>query len=88
MNSENQRFYTVDEIAAELRVSRRTIERLIQAKKLKANKFGANVKIEKTDFDEFIEKTKTFKWWLQDVSDLSPEELSALDPAYEEPQQD
>ena len=57
MNEEE--FYTAKELAEKLRVNIMTIYRYIKAGKLKAYKIGKEFRIEKSEFDKFLNKTKT-----------------------------
>lgn len=55
----NQEFYTAKELADKLRVNIMTIYRYINARKLKAYKFGKEFRIDKKEFDSFLNKAKT-----------------------------
>lgn len=48
---------TVDEVAAELRVSEQTVRKLIREKKLKAFTVGTQVRIKRTDLDRYIQES-------------------------------
>jgi len=52
-------FYTAKELAEILRVNIMTIYRYIKAGKLKAHKIGKEFRIDKTEFQRFLDKTKT-----------------------------
>ena len=52
-------FYTANELAKELRVNIMTIYRYIKAKKLKAYKMGKEFRIDKEEFNKFLNKVKT-----------------------------
>ena len=52
-------FYTAEELAKEIRVNIMTIYRYIDAKKLKAYKLGKEFRIDKKEFDSFLNKAKT-----------------------------
>jgi excisionase family DNA binding protein len=52
-------FYTAKELAKKLRVNIMTIYRYIKAKKLKAYKIGKEFRIDKKEFNEFLNKVKT-----------------------------
>lgn len=52
-------FYTAQELADKLRVNIMTIYRYIKAGKLKAHKIGKEFRIEKSEFNRFMDKTKT-----------------------------
>lgn len=56
---EKQEFYTAEEVAEMLKVNIMTIYRYIKAGKIKAHKIGKNFRIEKTEFEAFLEKTST-----------------------------
>jgi excisionase family DNA binding protein len=58
MNKDKQ-FYTPKELANELRVNIMTIYRYIKAKKLKAYKIGKEFRIDKEEFNKFLNKVKT-----------------------------
>lgn len=52
-------FYTAQELAEKLNINIMTIYRYIKAGKIKAHKIGKNFRIEKTEFEAFLEKTST-----------------------------
>lgn len=54
----SDKFYTPEELATDLKVNIMTIYRYIKAKKLKAYKLGRGFRIDKTEFDKFLEKAK------------------------------
>ena len=54
-----QEFYTAKELSEKLRVNIMTIYRYIDAKKLKAYKLGKEFRIDKKEFDSFLNKAKT-----------------------------
>lgn len=54
-----EEFYTAKELAEILRVNIMTIYRYIKAKKLKAYKIGKEFRIDKAEFDNFLNKVKT-----------------------------
>jgi len=56
MVNEEDKFYTIPEVAELLKVSERSINRYIKSGKLKASKIGW-WRIKKTDLDEFLNKT-------------------------------
>ena len=59
MNTINdKKFYLVGELAKELRVSNMTIYRYIKAGRLKAYKIGGDLRINKKDYDDFLNKAK------------------------------
>jgi len=51
-------FYLVEELAEKLRVSEMTIYRYIKAKKVKAYKIGKAFRIDKKEFNNFLNKVK------------------------------
>ncbi|MEK7572698.1 MAG: helix-turn-helix domain-containing protein [Patescibacteria group bacterium] len=59
LNRATREFYTAKELAEKLRVNIMTIYRYIKAKKLKAYKFGKEFRIDKKEFDSFLNKAKT-----------------------------
>jgi len=54
-----QEFYTAQELANKLRVNIMTIYRYIKAGKLKAYKIGKEFRIDKKEFQRFLDKVKT-----------------------------
>jgi len=52
-------FYTAEELAKVLRVNIMTIYRYIKAKRLKAYKIGGQFRIDKAEFDNFLNRVKT-----------------------------
>jgi len=52
-------FYLVEELAKKLRISNMTIYRYIKAGKLKAYKIGKEFRIDKDEFNKFLNKVKT-----------------------------
>jgi excisionase family DNA binding protein len=48
-------FYTINEVASVLKVSRATVERRIREKELKTYKFGGNIRISKSDLMSFLD---------------------------------
>ncbi len=54
-------FYTAQELADKLRVNIMTIYRYIKAGKLKAYKISKEFRIDKKEFDNFLNKVKTKK---------------------------
>ena len=54
-----QEFYTAQELAEKLRVNIMTIYRYIRAGKLKAYKLGKEFRIDKKEFNNFLNKVKT-----------------------------
>lgn len=55
----NKEFYTSQELAEKLRVNIMTIYRYIKAGKIEAYKFGKEFRIDKKEFDNLLNKTKT-----------------------------
>ncbi len=51
-------FYRAEELAKKLRVSTMTIYRYIKAKKIKAYKIGKEFRIDKEEFNKFLNKVK------------------------------
>ena len=49
------KFYTINEVASLLKVSRATVERRIKDEELKTYKFGGNIRIRKRDFMSFLD---------------------------------
>ncbi len=54
-----EEFYTAKELADKLRVNIMTIYRYIDSKKLKAYKIGKEFRIDRKEFDSFLNKAKT-----------------------------
>lgn len=52
-------FYTAQELADKLRVNIMTIYRYIKAGKLRAHKLGKEFRIDKDEFNRFLDKTTT-----------------------------
>jgi len=52
-------FYTAEELAEKLRVNIMTIYRYIKAGKLKAYKMSKEFRIDKKEFNKFLDKVKT-----------------------------
>ena len=48
-------FYTINEVASLLKVSRATVERRIKDEELKSYKFGGNIMIRKRDLMSFLD---------------------------------
>lgn len=51
-------FFTVFELANEIKVSEMTIYRYIKAKKIKAYKIGKEFRIDRAEFNNFLDKVK------------------------------
>lgn len=58
-NKSKKEFYLVEELAKTLRVSNMTIYRYIKASKIKAYKIGKEFRIDKEEFQRFLDKVKT-----------------------------
>jgi excisionase family DNA binding protein len=58
MLNNNKEFYKTEELASLLQVNVMTIYRYIKAGKLKAYKLGRGFRIDKKDFDDFLNKMK------------------------------
>jgi len=54
-----EEFYTAGELAEKLKVNIMTIYRYIKAKRLKVYKIGKSYRIDRKEFDKFLEKVKT-----------------------------
>lgn len=57
--TQEKEFYLVEELAKTLRVSNMTIYRYIKAGKVKAYKIGKEFRIDKEEFNKFLNKAKT-----------------------------
>ncbi len=55
----NKEFMTAEETADILKVNIMTIYRYIKAEKIKAYKIGKEFRIEKSEFNKFLDKVKT-----------------------------
>ena len=55
---EKPTFYKVEEVAGMLQVTKMTIYRYIKAKKIKAYKIGKEIRIDGSDFQDFMESIK------------------------------
>ncbi|PIR37291.1 MAG: DNA-binding protein [Candidatus Zambryskibacteria bacterium CG10_big_fil_rev_8_21_14_0_10_42_12] len=58
-NQKEKEFYLVEELAKKIRVSNMTIYRYIKKGKVKAYKIGKEFRIEKGEFNKFLNKVKT-----------------------------
>ncbi len=56
MNKDTEKLLTLEEVAEVLRVSTRSVNRYIEAGKLKASKIGV-WRIKQSDLDRFLEET-------------------------------
>ncbi len=52
-------FYTTEEVAKGLKVSKLTIYRYIKAKKISAYKIGKEFRIDEKEFERFLNQVKT-----------------------------
>jgi len=59
MNERNNQFYTAQELANVLQINIMTIYRYIKAGKIKAYKIGKEFRIDKDEFNQFLNKVKT-----------------------------
>ena len=59
VNRKEKEFYTAQELAEKLRVNIMTIYRYIKSGKLKAYKIGKEFRIDKDEFNNFLNKVKT-----------------------------
>ena len=55
---DKKEFYTAEELAKKLRVNIMTIYRYIKAGRIKAYKIGKEFRIDKNEFDRFLNKAK------------------------------
>ena len=55
----SRKFYRAEELAKMLDVNIMTIYRYIKARRLVAHKIGKEFRIDRTDFERFMAKTKT-----------------------------
>lgn len=58
MNRNEKEFYRAEELAEKLDVNIMTIYRYIKSKKLKAYKIGKEFRIDKDEFNNFLNKVK------------------------------
>ena len=61
MSGSDKEFYTAQNLADKLGVNIMTIYRYIKAGRLKAYKIGKEFRIEKREFQRFLDSTKTNK---------------------------
>ena len=59
MKNESKYFYTAREVADILKVNIMTVYRYIKAGKITAYKIGKEFRIEKKEFDDFLDRVKT-----------------------------
>lgn len=52
-------YLSVEDIARELNVGARVVQRLIREKKLPAHRIGKEYRIARRDFDEYMRQTRT-----------------------------
>lgn len=52
-------YLSVEDIARELKVDVRVVQRLIRSKKLPAHRIGKEYRIAQRDFDEYMRQTRT-----------------------------
>jgi excisionase family DNA binding protein len=57
--NDKKEFYTAAELAEKLQLNIMTIYRYIKAHKLSAYKIGKEFRIDRKEFDSFLEKSKT-----------------------------
>jgi len=60
MNKNIEKLLTIEEVAEVLRVSTRSVNRYIEANKLKASKIGV-WRIKQSDLDNFLNETSNIK---------------------------
>lgn len=51
-------FHTREQVAKQLLISERSVDRLIKARKLRAHKFGGQVRISEEDFLAYVASTR------------------------------
>jgi len=51
-------FYSIQEIAEILKMSKRSIYRLVKTKALPAYKFGKEFRVDRQDFEDFLKQRK------------------------------
>lgn len=54
----NEKYYTLQEVAALLRVTEKTIRNLIKSGKLPASQVGNRYRIAHTDVQDYLQKTR------------------------------
>ena len=59
MQKDAKEFYTPTDLAKLLSVNVMTIYRYIKAKRLKAHKIGKEYRVDRTEFQRFLDKTST-----------------------------
>jgi excisionase family DNA binding protein len=59
MQTVEETYYTLREVAERLKVSRRTVYRWVQAKELPAYRLGGEFRITERDLEEFLEARRT-----------------------------
>jgi excisionase family DNA binding protein len=60
-NKQSKDFYTTQELADKLQVNIMTIYRYIKAKRLKAYKIGKEFRIERSEFERFLQDCSNHK---------------------------
>jgi len=58
MNKNDKEFFRAEELAKKLDINVMTIYRYIKAKKIKAYKIGKEFRIDKEEFNRFLDKVK------------------------------
>jgi excisionase family DNA binding protein len=61
MQTVEETYYTLREVAEKLKVSRRTVYRWVQAKELPAYKLGGEFRVTERDLERFLEARRTLK---------------------------
>jgi excisionase family DNA binding protein len=59
MNNKEKEFYKAEELAEKLQVNIMTIYRYIKSSKLRAYKIGKDYRIDKDEFNKFLNNIKT-----------------------------
>lgn len=59
MQKDSKEYYTAIELAEKLSLNVMTIYRYIKAGKLRAHKIGKEFRIDRNEFEKFLNKTKT-----------------------------
>jgi excisionase family DNA binding protein len=66
MQAVEETYYTLQEVADKLRVSRRTAYRWVKAKELPAYKLGGEFRVTERDLERFLEARHTLKTGLEE----------------------
>jgi excisionase family DNA binding protein len=61
MQTVEETYYTLQEVANKLKVSRRTVYRWVQAKELPAYRLGGEFRITERDLERFLDARRTLK---------------------------